>query len=261
MLRIASLTMTADVRTPLVAGNWKMHKTVPEAVAFVRELRALGPDTSHVDAVVCPPFTALAAVRDALAGSRVALGAQTMWYADSGAFTGEISPLMLRDCGVDWVLLGHSERRQYCGEHDDTINRKVRAALAHGIVPIVAVGETAAEHSAGLARERVLTQTRAAFDDMPAADVARCVVAYEPIWAIGTGQTDTPDGANAVMGEIRAALPGLKDVRILYGGSVKPENIGSFVAQPNIDGALVGGASLEPRSFAALLANAAAVAR
>jgi len=249
------------MRTPLVAGNWKMHKTIPEAVAFVRELHALGPDCTRVDAVVCPPFTALAAVRDALAGSPVALGAQTMWYTDSGAFTGEVSPVMLRDCGVGWVVLGHSERRQFCGELDDLINRKIGAALAHGIVPIVAVGETAEEHAAGLTHERVVTQTRAAFAGIPPADVARCVVAYEPLWAIGTGQTDSPAGANAVMGEIRAAVAGLGDIRILYGGSVKPENIGSFVAQPNIDGALVGGASLDPRSFAALLANAAEAAQ
>lgn len=248
-------------RTPLIAGNWKMFKTIPEAVAFVRDLRALKPDCSHVDAVVCPAFTALAAVRDALAGCPVALGAQTMWYAESGAFTGEISPLMLVDCGVSWVVLGHSERRQYYNELDDAINRKISSALAHGITPIVAVGETADEHAAGRTRERVLTQIRGAFDGIPAADVARCVVAYEPIWAIGSGQTDSPDDANFVMGEIRAALPGLADVRILYGGSVKPENVGSFVAQPNIDGALVGGASLDPRSFAALLANAAQAVR
>ncbi len=244
-------------RTPLVAGNWKMNKTIPEALAFVSEMRALRPDCSRVDAVICPPFTALAAVRDALAGCPVALGAQTMWYAESGAFTGEVSPLMLRDCGVHWVVLGHSERRAYYNELDDLINKKIPAALAHGITPIVAVGETEEEHAAGRTRERVVTQIRCAFDGIPATDVARCVVAYEPIWAIGTGKTDTPESANDVMGEIRAAIAGLEGVRILYGGSVRPENIASFVAQPNIDGALVGGASLDPRSFTALLANAA----
>jgi triosephosphate isomerase (TIM) len=248
-------------RTPLIAGNWKMHKTIPEALGFVRELLALGPDCRSADAVVCPAFTALAAVRDARAGSPVALGAQTMWYAESGAFTGEVSPLMLRDCGVTWVVLGHSERREFCGEIDDTINRKIAAALKHGITPIVAVGETADEHAAGFTRDRVVTQIRGAFAGIPMGDVARSVVAYEPLWAIGSGQSDSPEGANAVMGEIRAAVAGLADVRILYGGSVKPENVGSFVAQPNIDGALVGGASLDPRSFAALLANAAEAAR
>jgi triosephosphate isomerase len=248
-------------RIPLVAGNWKMHKTIPEALGFVRELRLLDVDYARADAVVCPSFTALAAMRDALAGTPVALGAQTMWYTDSGPYTGEVSPLMLRDCGVEWVVLGHSERRQFCDENDDTINRKVAAALAHGLRPIVCVGETAEEHAAGSTHARVLSQTRAAFVGFAADEVARCVVAYEPIWAIGTGQSDSPDGANAVMGAIRAAVPGLADCRILYGGSVKPDNIGSFVAQPHIDGALVGGASLDPRSFAALLATAAEAMR
>jgi len=227
----------------------------------VHALRALKPDLSGADAVVCPPFTALAAVHGALAGSAIGLGAQTMWYADSGPFTGEISPLMLRDCGVTWVVLGHSERREHCGELDEAIHAKIAAALKHGLTPIVAVGETAAEHAAGLTQTRVVAQTRAAFAGMSAADVARCVVAYEPIWAIGTGHSDSPEGANAVMGEIRAAVGGLADTRILYGGSVKPDNIGSLVAQPHIDGALVGGASLDPASFAALLANAAEAAR
>jgi triosephosphate isomerase len=242
---------------PLVAGNWKMHKTRAEAVAFVRELLALAPDLGPVDGVIFPPFVALAEVHAALAGSPLGLGAQTMWYADTGAFTGEISPLMLRDCGCTWVLLGHSERRQFCGERDDLVAKKIGAALKHGLTPIVAVGETAEEHAAGRTKERVVGQTRAAFAGLPADEVARCVVAYEPIWAIGTGHTDTPAGANAVMVEIRSAVPGLERTRILYGGSVKPDNIGALVAQPHIDGALVGGASLEPASFAALLRNAA----
>ena len=233
-----------------------MHKTIPEAVAFVRELLALEPNCALVDAVICPPFTALAAVRDALGESPVELGAQTMWYADSGAFTGAISPLMLLGCGVRWVVLGHSERRRFCGELDAAINRKIRAALAHGITPIVAVGDTAAEHKAGLTHARVVAQARAAFGGMSVADVARCVVAYEPIWAIGTGESDPPEGANAVMGEIRGAVAGLERTRILYGGSVEPETIGNLVAQTHIDGALVGGAGLEARSYAALLANA-----
>ena len=238
---------------PLVVANWKMHKTAFEAIAFVRELLALKPDCSHVDAVICPPFTALAAVHDALGISPIEVGAQTMWYADSGAFTGEISPRMLLESGVRWVVLGHSERRQYCGEVDETINRKIRAALAHGIIPIVAVGDTPAEHAAGITLERVAEQTRAAFDGMNADEVARCVVAYEPIWAIGSGQSDSPEVANAVMGEIRGAVPGLDRTRILYGGSVEPATIRSLVAQPHIDGALVGGASLEASSFVALL--------
>ncbi len=201
--------MTASTK-PLVAANWKMHKTVAEAVAFVRELIAVEPDCKQVDAVICPPFTALAAVREALGESPVELGAQTMWYADSGAFTGEVSPRMLLDSGVLGVILGHSERRQFCGETDETINRKIRAALAHGITPVVAVGDTAAEHAAGTTFERVIAQTRAAFCGISAADVARCVVAYEPIWAIGTGEGERPEDANAAMGEIRGAVAGLE---------------------------------------------------
>ena len=241
---------------PLVAANWKMHKTVPEAIAFVRDLVALEPDCGHVDAIICPPFTALAAVRDALGESPVELGAQTMWYADSGAFTGEISPRMLLDSGVRWVVLGHSERRQFCGELDEAINRKIRAALVYGITPIVCVGDTPAEHAAGLTLDRVIAQTRAAFSGMSVDHVARCVVAYEPIWAIGTGRSEGPNDANAVMGEIRGAVAGLDRTRILYGGSVEPATIRCLVAQPHIDGALVGGAGLEASSFAALLDEA-----
>jgi triosephosphate isomerase len=241
---------------PLVAGNWKMFKTPLEAVAFVRALPDLGADLDAVDAVICPPFVALGAVADALRGSGIAVGAQTMSWADSGAFTGEISPPMLLACGVGWVILGHSERRALAGETDEAINRKVTAALAHGLTPIVAVGETHEEHAAGLARDRVVAQTRAAFAGMSAADVARCVVAYEPIWAIGTGNVDSPQSANAIMGAIRASVPGLTQTRILYGGSVKPDNIAALVAEHHIDGALVGGASLDPASFAALIRNA-----
>ena len=243
----------------LVAGNWKMHKTVAESTAFVRELLALEPDLEAVDAVIFPPFTALYAVGEALAGSRLGLGGQTMCDCEAGAFTGEISPLMLLDCGARWVILGHSERRAYNGETDAAINRKVHSALRLGLTPIVAVGESAADHAAGRTYAHVVAQTTAAFDGVTPADVARCVVAYEPIWAIGTGLSDSPPAANNVMAQIRSAVAGLEQTRILYGGSVKPDNIGAFVAQPHIDGALVGGASLAPQSFADLIANARAV--
>ncbi len=243
-------------RKPLIAGNWKMHKTVAETVAFARALRERALPLDAVDAVLCPPFTALAAARDALAGSGIGLGAQNVSWADKGAFTGEISPAMLVELGVEWVVIGHSERRAYFGELDERVNEKARIALAHGITPIVAVGETAEEHAAGKALAKVDAQVRAAFAGMPAADVARCVVAYEPIWAIGTGNADSPPEADAVMSAIRAAADGLRDVRVLYGGSVKPDNVAAFVAQPNIDGGLVGGASLDPDSFAALLDGA-----
>ena len=243
-------------RRPLIAGNWKMHKTVAETRAFFAELGRCELALDDVDAVVCPPFTALSAAHEELAATKIGLGAQNVNWAPQGAFTGEVSAPMLAELGVRWVVIGHSERRALFGELDVRVNEKARIALAYGITPIVAVGETADQHAAGLARETVCAQVRAAFAAMPVADVARCVVAYEPIWAIGTGHADTPDGANTVMGEIRAAVDGLQDVRILYGGSMNPGNVASFVAQPNIDGGLVGGASLEPASFAALLEGA-----
>jgi len=235
-----------------------MHKTVAESTAFVRAVLALDPDLETVDAVLFPPFTSLFATGDALTGSRLGLGGQTMCDAESGAFTGEISPLMLLDCGARWVILGHSERRACNGETDAAVNRKVHIALRLGITPIVAVGESAADHAAGRTHDHVVAQTTAAFDGITPADVARCVVAYEPIWAIGTGLSDTPPAANVVMEQIRGCVAGLEQTRILYGGSVKPDNIGAFVAQPHIDGALVGGASLDPRSFCDLIANARA---
>lgn len=244
------------MRRPLIAGNWKMHKTIAETLAFVETLTERALPLDDVDAIVCPPFTALAAAREALRDTGIGLGAQNMSWADKGAFTGEISPEMLVELGVSWVVIGHSERRAFFGELDERINEKVRAALRYGITPIVAVGETEAEHAAGLALARVRAQIDAAFAGIAPADVAQCVVAYEPIWAIGTGKADSPPEANALMGEIRACVPGLEDVRILYGGSVKPDNVAAFVAQPNIDGGLVGGASLDPVSFAALLEGA-----
>jgi triosephosphate isomerase len=240
---------------PLIAGNWKMHKPVAQARALVRELRAA--ELPHdVDIVVTPPFTALEAMHEELRGSRIRLGAQTMHEAANGAFTGEISPVMLHEIGVRFVILGHSERRAHCAETDAGVNRKVKSALAHGITPIVAVGETKVEYEAGRTRERVTAQTRAAFADVAAADVARCVVAYEPIWAIGTGLVDEPANANGVIGEIRAAVEGLEHARLLYGGSMKGENAAALMAQPNIDGGLIGGASLTAHAFLAVL-NAA----
>jgi triosephosphate isomerase (TIM) len=246
-----------NARKPLIVGNWKMHKTIAQTRAFVADVRARDLPLADVDAVICPPFTALAAAHEALAGSAIGLGAQNMSWAEEGAFTGEISPAMLAECGVTWVVIGHSERRHWFGELDYRVNEKARAALAHGITPIVAVGETAEEHAAGQARDKVCAQVHAAFDGLPLTDVARCVVAYEPIWAIGTGNADSPASANAIMGEIRA-LPGLDHARILYGGSMKRDNVADFLAQTNVDGGLVGGASLDPASFAALLEGARA---
>jgi triosephosphate isomerase (TIM) len=251
-------------RASLVVGNWKMHKTVAEArllIDALRESEAKFP--ADVEVVVAPPFTALGAVGARLhlgqAGhirSRIALAAQNMHDELQGAFTGEISATMLLELHVRWVIIGHSERRLYFGESDASVARKVRTALLRGIIPIVAVGETLDEHEAGIASERVRSQVQIAFEDLAADDVRRCVVAYEPIWAIGTGQSDDPASANRVMGRIRTAVDGLDDARLLYGGSVKPDNMAAFAAQPNIDGALVGGASLRADTFTAIVLNA-----
>ena len=247
----------SSTRRPLVVGNWKMHKTVHEARTFVQELRRQAKPES-VEVVIAPAFTALFAVREEAAGSRIAIGAQTMHENDHGAHTGEISAPMLADLGVTYVIVGHSERRQSCGETDTGVNRKVRSALKHGLTPIVAVGETEEEHLEGAAIDRVTSQVRIAFEGVSEAEVARCVVAYEPIWAIGTGRSDTPDGANAVMGAIRSATRGLQSARLLYGGSMKPDNAAALLAKPNIDGGLIGGASLSAGTFVAIVKAAAA---
>ncbi|HEY8296593.1 MAG TPA: triose-phosphate isomerase [Candidatus Baltobacteraceae bacterium] len=239
----------------LVAGNWKMFKTADAAVAFVDAFLPLLPMIpENIDIVLCPPFTALDAVARRLRGhDRVALGAQNMHWESSGAFTGEIAPPMLTDLGVRYVILGHSERRQYFGETDEAVCKKTIAALTHGLTPIVAVGETLAERDAGLAHERVVSQTRAALHGLAPDALAHVVLAYEPVWAIGTGRNCEALDADAIMQAIRTSMHGLTNVPILYGGSVKPENVPLYVAQPNIDGALVGGASLDPEGFANLL--------
>ncbi|OAN39417.1 triose-phosphate isomerase [Chloroflexus islandicus] len=243
------------MRTPLIAGNWKMYKTIGEATALVRDLLAgLGPLADR-EAIVCPPFTALAAVAPLVAGSQLGLGAQNLYPEAQGAFTGEVSPVMLADIGCRYVIVGHSERRQYFGESDAFVNRKLRAALAHGLRPIVCVGESKPQRDAGQAEPIVTAQVRAALVEVTPAQMADVVIAYEPIWAIGTGDTATPADAQAMHAAIRATLADLygadiaATVRIQYGGSVKPDNIDELMAQPDIDGALVGGASLQAASF------------
>ncbi len=236
-----------------------MFKTTGEALAFIDAfLPALPGIPPDVQIVICPPFTALPAVREALARSdsrqhsRIAVGAQNMHWDDRGPFTGEISAPMLVDLGVSHVILGHSERRRYFDETDETVRRKTAAALQHGLTPIVAVGESLEIRQAGNAGEHVVAQVRAALSELDAAVVTRVVVAYEPIWAIGTGENCDPAAADDIMGAIRQSHPGLRNAAILYGGSVKPENIAQYVAQPNIDGGLIGGASLQPADFAQL---------
>ncbi|MEP7200225.1 MAG: triose-phosphate isomerase, partial [Chloroflexota bacterium] len=208
-----------------------------------------------VEVVVCPPFVALAAVADRLRGTRIAVGAQNMHWADTGAYTGEVSPLMLKSL-ARYIIIGHSERRQYFGETDETVNQKVRAALKHGLIPILCVGENAQQYDAGETSAVVSRQVRAGLRDVSAADAAQIVIAYEPVWAIGTGRAASGAGANAVIGlTIRGALADLygeavaQQVRAQYGGSVTPANIAEFMQQPDIDGALVGGASLKADEF------------
>ena len=242
----------------IVAGNWKMHKTAGETRAFFDDfLPRVASVSPEVEIVVAPPFTAIPAAHERLhAQSRVALGAQTMHWEAQGAFTGEISAPMLLEFAVRYVILGHSERRAACGEIDSAINLKVRAALDHGLTPIVAVGETLDEREAGKTDERVVSQTCAALDGLSAERVAEVVLAYEPIWAIGTGRNCDPAEADRVMSAIRASVRGLSDVPILYGGSMKPENVAAYMAQDNINGGLVGGASLDAAGFATLVTSA-----
>jgi triosephosphate isomerase len=244
------------MRRTIVAGNWKMHKTAAQTRAFFEAFLPLAAAISgNVEIVVAPPFTALPAAHDALRGdARLSLGAQNVHWEAQGAYTGEISVPMLAEFGVRYAIVGHSERRAYFAETDRTINLKVKALLAHGMTPIVAVGETAEEREAGQTDRRVVSQTRAALDGLDRAAVSRVVLAYEPIWAIGTGVSCDAVEADRVMATMRNCLDGLSDVPILYGGSMKPENAGAYRDQANIDGGLVGGASLEPEAFAALIA-------
>ena len=251
------------MRKPIVAGNWKMYKTFDEAVDFVEEIQQAIPSPDKVDAVICAPALYLPTLVVAAEDSSLAIGAQNMHFEDEGAFTGEISPAMLSNIHVDYVVLGHSERREMFNETDEAVNKKVRAALNHGIVPIICCGETLEEREAGSTETKVAGQITKALEGFAAAEVEHMVIAYEPIWAIGTGKTATADDANAVCGSIRAVVENVfgKDtadkIRIQYGGSVKPENIEELLTKEHIDGALVGGASLDVASFMKLLEAAA----
>jgi triosephosphate isomerase (TIM) len=251
------------MRRPIVAANWKMNKTEDEAIDLAREMVAALVPYPGVERVLCPPFIALTAVRPLLAGTGLGLGAQTMHWEKSGAYTGEISAGMLAGL-CQYVILGHSERRQYFCETDETVNKKVKAALAAGLTPIICVGENLAENERGATAEIVAGQTRAAYAGLSAEDAAKTVIAYEPVWAIGTGKAATAAGANAVIGlHIRGAVADLYSaevadaIRVQYGGSVNGANAAEYFSQPDIDGALVGGASLKPAEFAAIVKAAA----
>jgi len=245
-------------RTMLVAGNWKMNKTVAETRALVSEMGRELKDVSGIQKVICPPFVALLAAANLLGGTDIALGAQNMHWEEKGAFTGEISPLMLQEL-CRYVILGHSERRQYFGETDETVNKKTLAAQSHGLLPIVCVGETLQQYETGQTAAVVRRQIVEGLRGVSAS----LVIAYEPVWAIGTGKASSPENAQSVHGEvIRPALKELfgaaaEDIQILYGGSVNAANAAQFFAQPDIDGALVGGASLKTADFVAIARAAA----
>jgi len=251
------------MRKRIIAGNWKMYKTLGEAKNFATEVKNRLPETDKIDAVICPPSLYLSELVGVTEGTPLKIGAQTMHDVDEGAFTGEVSPKMLADLNVEYVILGHSERRQYFNETDEAVNRKVVAAFSKGLTPIVCVGESLDEREAGKTVETVALQVKKAFESVDAEQAKVAIIAYEPIWAIGTGKTATAQDANEVCAEIRAEIGKLYDdetasaIRIQYGGSVKPGNIGELLSMEHIDGALVGGASLEPDSYLEMIGVAA----
>lgn len=247
------------MRKPIIAGNWKMHMTVEEGKAFVDQIIGRLPSADEVDTVICAPFVHLAPLAEQVNGQPIQLGAQNMHQADEGAFTGEISPRMLSSLGVSYVILGHSERRQYFHETDELVRQKVMMAHQHEIIPIVCVGENLEERETDQTKQVVQNQVSSALSGLSSDQMSKTVIAYEPVWAIGTGKSSTAEDANDVIAYIRSVVEDLynqqvaRNVRIQYGGSVKPDNIRSFMQQPDIDGALVGGASLKPDAFLQLL--------
>jgi len=252
------MAAASRTRKPVIAGNWKMYKTQQQAREFFAAFKPLVSGVTHCEIIVAPPFTAIAACVDAAKGSAIGIAAQDMYWANEGAFTGEVSPQMLVEAGCRGVIIAHSERRQLFGETDESANRKVKAALAAGLTPILCVGETLAEREAGNTQKVLEKQFRGSLAALTPAEFSRIIMAYEPVWAIGTGRTATPEIASAAhkfLRDLAAALFTAEyaaSLRILYGGSVKPENIKGLMAQAEIDGALVGGASLDASQFAAI---------
>ena len=247
------------MRKPVIAGNWKMHKTGEEGAIMVQKLASLVKDVNDVEVVVCPPFTALEKTKEALKDTSIKLGAQNMHFEDNGAFTGEVSPIMLKDIGCDYVIIGHSERREYFAETNQGVNKKIKAALAKDIIPIVCIGETLLERESGITEKVIEKQVREGFESITVSQIASIVIAYEPIWAIGTGKTASADDANDVCKFIRSLLVDIfspesaEKTRIQYGGSVKSSNISELMAKSDIDGALVGGASLTADEFSMIV--------
>ena len=245
------------MRKPIIAGNWKMHKTIAEALEFVNDVKDRV-KSNEVEAVICAPFTLLKDLKEATKGTDIKIGAQNMYFEEKGAFTGEISPLMLKELDMDYVIIGHSERRQYFNETDETVNKKVLKALEVKIDPILCVGETLEEREAGNTKNVCKVQVEKGLENVSKEDLGKVVIAYEPIWAIGTGKTATSEDANDVIAYIRQVVANLygdlaNEVRIQYGGSVKPSNVAEIMNQSDIDGALVGGASLEANDYVQLV--------
>ena len=249
------------MRTPLIAGNFKMFKTAAETVAYVNELRVLVSNVRGVDVAIAPPFTSLAAAAESAKGSGIAIAAQNMHWEREGAFTGEISAAMIRGTGAIHVIIGHSERRTLFGETNDTVNKKMHAALTAGLVPIVCIGETLAQRDANETMAVLDKQIKEGLDRLTGEQLSGMVLAYEPVWAIGTGRNATPAQAGEAHFHIRQrlkqwfGLDAAERCRVLYGGSVKPDNIAKLIAEPDVDGALVGGASLDPKSFFAIISQ------
>lgn len=253
------------MRRSLIAGNWKLNKTIKEAEDFITLLKRKVYDVQNTEIVICPVYTALSFAADRLAESNIGLGAQDLYWEEKGAFTGQVSGSLIKEAGAGYVIIGHSERRQFFHETDETVNKKTKAALKNSLIPIICVGESLKEREANETFRVIDTQIKGALASFTAADLATAVVAYEPVWAIGTGKVATPQQAQEVHAHIRREIAKLlgeefaKNIRILYGGSVKADNISSLMAQVDIDGALVGGASLEADSFADIVKNSATV--
>lgn len=247
------------MRKKMIAGNWKMFKTIPESIQLAQDLAKLSGQTDSAEIVVCPPYTSLYAVCETLKNSKIGVGAQDIHWEDQGAFTGKISHDMISSTGAKYVIIGHSEQRTYFNETDESVNRKVKKALSAGLVPIVCIGETLQEREGNQTNAVVEKQTKGAFLGIPEADAIKCVLAYEPVWAIGTGKVATPEQAEEVHAFLRGLLTTVystnlsNSMRILYGGSMKADNAKSLLAQPNIDGGLIGGASLKADTFQGII--------
>ena len=247
------------MRRPIIAGNWKMNENIAESVELVSQLRELVSGVREVEIVVAPPYTALGSVADAIKGSNIFLSAQNIFWEESGAFTGEVAPLMLKDIGCQYAIVGHSERRQYFGETSETVNKRLKAALKVSLTPIVCIGEVLEEREAEKTLDVIEQQLKEGLNGLSADEMEKVVIAYEPVWAIGTGKTATPDQAQEVHRFIRKLMTQIfsekvaEGTRILYGGSVKPDNVDQLMSQKDIDGALVGGASLKADSFARII--------